>query len=123
MSTIPVPPDIGNFESAYLADSIVNNKNSQKDQNTVDKYSLRMHENIIVPALHMLYDGKNDEAVDFLKRCIVPMLKKPSWTLNRFSKVLNASLQGLEKGMANEIRATILNIYNQVRVKKTLLKF
>ena len=97
MSTIPVPPDIGNFESAYLADSIVNNKNSQKDQNTVDKYSLRMNSKIIVPALQMLYDGKNDEAVDFLKRCIVPMLKKPSWTLNLFFKVLKSSSQIVKK--------------------------
>ncbi len=120
MSTLPVPPEIGNFESDYLADSIVNNKNSQKDQNTVDKYSLTMHSKIIVPALQMLYDGKNDTAVDFLNRCIVPMLKQPSWSRNFFLKVLNASLQGLEKKMANEILDIITNIYYRVRPVFTL---
>lgn len=117
MSTIPVPPDIGNFDSAYLADSMDNLK---YDENTVEKYSLRMHSKIIVPALQMLYDGKKYEAVDFLKRCIVPMLKKTSWTRNLFFEVLNASLQGLEKEMANEIHAIIVNIYYQVRPVFTL---
>ena len=111
-------PDVGNFESEYFEDSM-HSKDSHR-QNIVEKYTLKMHSIIIVPALQMLYDGKIDKANIWLKRCIVPILKQATWTRSIFFEVLNASLQGLEKEMANEIHAIIVNIYYQVRPVFTL---